>query len=526
MNSRLQSEVHSSIMGLVTRYSVLFCVAAAALCVAMAPVLDEESYLAITANLDPLRPYNWWRPWPPWYGGAEPDAFVYAHPPLFLAWVGFVQQWSEGLLGSRWAAGLPFAILLGWSGGRLIEAMTRRPRLALALWLSSPIVLLGLQRGLMPDLMVAALCTTAVLGWREQHNPMLQWVGGLALGLAAFTKYPALALVPVFVIHGWCTGTLKSRTRFWLAAGVPWCAGELWLALVYGRLHLVEVLGRASEISRGTGEGRAMAVCVRLVLGVSVIGLLARGARWVWAPAVLVAGAVCLWAWPADLSVVQRTVLLVSAAAGAAVLMPALHRLLQVLRGHEVDSDALLMSLWALAVVAGVWGVHNFAAPRYMLAAVLPLALLLLREVGGRQAGRTLLWTGAALQLIFATAITVAEHRFFEASADMARAAIVQFQPTHYTGEWAFRHEMDSAGLIFFSGDAPSGSIIAAPRHSSPGELPAGLVEVGRVTAEESTGLRLVGETAQIGMYAETLGALPVGWSSEPLEEVVLWRVP
>jgi hypothetical protein len=36
----------------------------------------------------------------------------------------------------------------------------------------------------------------------------------------------------------------------------------------------------------------------------------------------------------------------------------------------------------------------------------------------------------------------------------------------------------------------------------------------------------LVAESAQIGMYAETLGALPVGWSSEPLEEVVLWRVP
>ena len=242
--------------------------------------------------------------------------------------------------------------------------------------------------------------------------------------------------------------------------------------------------------------------------------------------AILVAGAVCLWAWPAGLTIVQRTFLLISAAAGAAALMPPLHRVLQMLRRDEVDSDALLMSLWALAVVAGVWGVHNFAAPRYMLAAVLPLALLVLREVGGRQAGRKLLLLGAGIQLSLGAAITVAEHRFFEASADMARAAIVQFQPTHYTGEWAFRHEMDSAGLVFFSGDAPSGSIIAAPRHSSPGELPAGLIEVGRVKAEESAGLRLVGETAQVGMYAETLGALPVGWSSEPLEEVVLWRVP
>jgi len=36
----------------------------------------------------------------------------------------------------------------------------------------------------------------------------------------------------------------------------------------------------------------------------------------------------------------------------------------------------------------------------------------------------------------------------------------------------------------------------------------------------------VVAASAQIGWYAETLGALPLGWSAEPLEEVVTWRVP
>ena len=513
-------------VGPVTRVSMAACLTVAALCVAMAPVLDEESYLAITANLDPLRPYHWWRPWPPWYGGSEPDAFVYAHPPLFLTWVGFVQEWADGLLGARWAAGLPFAALLGWSGGRLIEGVTRYPRLALALWLSSPIALLGLQRGLMPDLMVTALCTTAVVGWRERDHAALQWIGGLALSMAAFTKYPAMALVPVFLVHGWVTGTLRGRWRFWIAAALPWMAGEAWLAVVYGRLHLVEVLGRASEISRGTGDGRALAVLARMVLGVSVIGLLARGARWVWAPGILVGGAVCLWAWPPDLDGGQRLLLVVSAILGAAVLMPALRQCWRGVTARAADSDALLMALWALSVVGGVWGVHNFAAPRYLLAAMLPLAILLVVDVGERRGGRGLMWLGAGMQVIFAAALTMAEHRFFEASADMARAAIVQFQPTHFTGEWSFRHEMDSAGVIFFAGEAASGSIIAAPTHSSPGALPSGLVEVGRIAAEESSGLRVVAEQGQVGMYAETLGVLPVGWTSEPLEEVVVWRVP
>ncbi len=522
----MQSEVDGRRTGAVARMSMLACVAIAALCVAMAPVLDEESYLAITANLDPLRPYHWWRPWPPWYGGSEPDAFVYAHPPLFLMWVGVVQEWSDGLLGSRWAAGLPFALLLGWAGGRLIEGTTRHSKVALALWLSSPIAVLGIQRGLMPDLMVTALCTTAVLGWRERTNPTLQWIGGAALGLAAFTKYPAMALVPVFVVHGWLTGTLRGRGRFALAAATPWCLGEMWLAGVYGRFHLVEVLGRASEISRGTGEGRALAVLARMILSVSFVALLVRGARWVWAPSIVVGGAVCVWGWPPELTDVQRLFLVLCTIVGAAVLMPALRRCWRSISGDRVHEDATLMALWALSVVATVWGVHNFAAPRYLLGAMLPLAILMVVEVGDRRAGRTLLWVGAGIQVVMAAVLTAAEHRFFEASADIARATIVQFQPTHFTGEWAYRHEMDSAGVAFFADDAPSGSIIAAPTHSSPGALPAGLVEIGRVSADESTGIRLVAEAAQVGMYAETLGVLPIGWSSEPIEEVVVWRVP
>mgnify|MGYP002033720709 CR=1 FL=1 len=121
---------------------------------------------------------------------------------------------------------------------------------------------------------------------------------------------------------------------------------------------------------------------------------------------------------------------------------------------------------------------------------------------------------------------TKAMHRFFEAGADLARASVAQFNPTHYTGEWSFRHEMDRAGVEFFTGDAPSGSVIAAPTHSSPGELPTGLVEVGRISAEESFGPRVLNESLQIGLYAETLGALPIGWSDMPIEEVVAWQVP
>ena len=51
------------------------------------PVLDEESYLDIATQLRWDRPYDWWRPWPPWGANREADALVYAHPPGFLMWV-------------------------------------------------------------------------------------------------------------------------------------------------------------------------------------------------------------------------------------------------------------------------------------------------------------------------------------------------------------------------------------------------------------------------------------------------------
>jgi len=507
----------------VTRLSILLVLSIAVFFAAGVPILDEESYLAITRNFDILRPYHWWRPWPPWYGGSEPDAFVYAHPPLFLSWVAAIQSIAEGVRPVRLLASLPPAALLGWSAAQLINGVGHRPKLILAVWLSSPIVVLALQRGLMPDLMVAALTTTSVAGWHRRSERHMAIIGGLALGLAAFTKYPALAMVVVFLLHGWRVGAGPGAKWFWLAAALPWLIGEGWLAYVYGRFHLLEVLSRASEISRGTGEGRALALLVRLSLGVTVLGFFVRGTRWLWVAGFCTAAMAVLWGWPDDVILSARLLVGGFALVGA---LPLVFLVWVIFRDWAEPSDRSLMALWALAVLGTVWGVHNFSAPRYMLAAVLPLALLLVMEFGQRPQARRLLWVGSTIQLVLSLVLTITEHRFFEAGADLARAAIVHFEPTHFTGEWAFRHEMDGAGIEFFTGTAESGSIIVAPTHSSPGGLPSGLIELGRISAEEAFGPRVLNESLQIGLYAETLGALPMGWSDQPIEEVVAWQVP
>ena len=507
----------------VTRLSILLVLSIAVFCAAGVPILDEESYLAITMHFDMARPYHWWRPWPPWFGGSEPDAFVYAHPPLFLNWVAFVQHFADGIRPVRLLASIPPAVLLGWSAGQLMSRYSQRPRLVLALWLSSPIVFLSLQRGLMPDLMVSALMTASALGWLRKNEYPMAILGGVALGLAAFTKYPALVLVPVFILHGWFHRKSDHTKWFWISAAMVWFAGQAWLMSVYGRFHLMEVLTRASEISRGTGEGRALALLVRLSLGVTVLGYFAKGTRWVWLGAFLAASSAVLWGWPDDVILSARLWVGAFALAGALSLAVLVWVLVKEWRQ---PSNAFLFASWSVAVLATVWAVHNFSAPRYMLAAMLPLSILVVNEFGLRPPVRRWLWVGAGLQGLVSLVLTATEHRFFEAGADLARAAAVQFEPTHFTGEWSFRHEMDSAGVEFFTGNAQSGSVIAAPIHSSPGALPSGLVEVGRIQAEEDFGPRVLNESLQIGLYAETLGALPMGWSDQPIEEVVIWRVP
>ena len=177
-------------------------------------------------------------------------------------------------------------------------------------------------------------------------------------------------------------GWLGRSWPFWLAAAVPWLAGEAWLFAVYERVHLAEVLGRASEISRGTGDGRALGLLVRIPLGVAIVGLLARGQRWHWLPAFLLAGCVYLWAAPKDVALAQQMGLMAFAVVGALPIVLALSNLIRGLRDPSAESDRLLLSLWALAVLGGVWAVHNFAAPRYMLAAMLPVALLLVMDKG------------------------------------------------------------------------------------------------------------------------------------------------
>ncbi len=449
----------------------LLSVVAAALLMPAAPVLDEESYLDIAAQMSWARPYDWYRAWQPWGAQVPEDAYVYAHPPLHLWWI--------KLTGGLRAAGLLWAALLGFAAGDLCEG-SRDPWGSAALFMSCPIVLLSLVMTVGIDLPTVALSTACVALWVRDRRVL----AGIALGLAAAWKYPALLLLPVLIGHG------RRRAVPTLGAFVAvFGAVELYLVVQYGRPHVLEVLLTAGDIGRGPLLSRATGILFRL-------GTFFGGAS-PWALLGLVPALVV----EQDHGLGGMLLLALLGGCGIATLVRAAR-------------TGGLFGWWALAAIAGVL-VHNYADGRYLLPAVLPLAVV----CGGLP--RRLLLVAAGAQAVLAGLMVHAELAYAREAAGFAVEA------DRFTGEWSFRHAMRERNGSFWSPEETlqPGTRVAVPTHASPGPVPENWVEIERQESAGGPGLRLVDLERGVGWHADTLGAMPFWFGGGPHEEVRVLEV-
>lgn len=506
------------------------------------PLLDEESYLDIVRQIadHPFRPYDWWRRWQPWGAERVADAFVYAHPPGHLWWVGTWRALvGEGIL-LRLLCTVPWALLLGFSVGKLAEGTCRRPNTSAFLFAASPVVILALHSGLMPDLGTAALGTAAVAMWREalgKHHaldPEKAALAGVLLGLACCFKYPALVLVPVLVFHALRRGQLREAWPTWVAFAGVWGTLELLLFVQYGRFHLLEVLAWAPEIARGSLSGRAFGTVVRLSLVVCPFALLVAS-RWrraglVLAPLGLVA-AVALVGLDA-LGPVSAPLLILLAVGGGLLLLRGVAGLLPRLdsrkkRRRDRD-DPVLLGAWAVAVILGVVFGHNYAGGRYLLLAAAPLALLVGRTAENTPGGKLSARVAGLVWICLGLGLGLSQARQAKAVDLTAQRASQYAETGRYTGEWTFRWRMDREGWQAWVPGEPleAGTVLAVPVHSGPAPVPVDrLTLLAEEVSTDTLGLRIVDLEEGIGYHAETLGALPFGWVRAPLERVRIYEV-
>ncbi len=536
------------------------CVAMVLLAAAKVPALDEESYLWLGRMLDPTDPYGWSRAWPPW---DATNGFVYAHPPLFLLWMRALAPLQASLPALRIVAGAPFAWLLGWSVARLAAVTTHHPARASLAWLGSSIVVLGLQDSLMIDLPAVALLTAGVALWREALGApdevgLLRGarLGGLALGLAVCTKYSMAVVLPVLALHAVRLrsrpGVLRAGVELVLVVAGLGVAMEAVLAASYGGVHVWEVWSRRDEIPRGPMASRALGTLVRgALLPSAAVVLLARPALGAVGAGIGVAASIAVGE---QLSPAQAALLVTCSGLGGVLLARAVEAVLRgVARRRKGDrDDAWLLGGWLLAVVGGVVVAHNFASARYLLPAAVPAAILVARSAEEVRHGKAVLAWTSALGGALALALALADARFSAAGSEVARLAqtriaamdeapagasttsaaaadvapvtapLREAAPVRFSGEWSFRHAMESSGAQRLRpGErlAPCQWWVGVDS-TGRGEVPENGDPVARIESADSFPLRVVDATSRAGLYADTLGPLPFAWDAGPRRSI------
>ncbi len=500
----------------------------------MPPVVDEESYLFIGGIIGEHlgTPYDWWRAWQPVGEIPSDDTFIYAHPPLHLWWSAICQSLTNSISTLRIAVALPWLALLSGAVAYLSHELSKRKGWALSLWLSSPIVLLGCQASLMIDLPFVALSSAAVALWvrscRTEGSSSLSFVvTGVVLGLACITKYPALVLLPVLAIHAKNSGNLAGLVRALVGFLFVFGGVEVWLMVQYGEPHIWVAIESAGTIDRGPVFGRGFGLLVRLgvMFSPAIIFMNRRLFATISGAFAGVVGLAVVGL--GDFGAVGITAILICCAVSGFII----YTLITGIRQTKLKcDDTLLLACWAAAVLLSVLLGHNYAGGRYLLPAVLPLAILISNT--GVLGGTRVLWKRLAVGAWGGLGLLLAVGVDREARAIVALAESTSEHQTSgdlwFSGEWTFRHAMVEAGWSWLGpeGQIQIGDLVAIPSNSGAGFLPvAELVLVERLVSAEQYPFRLIDYQSDLGYHSELLGRLPFGFSSGEWHVVELYRV-
>jgi 4-amino-4-deoxy-L-arabinose transferase-like glycosyltransferase len=487
-----------------------------------------------------------------------PNTFeAMAHPPLVPYAIAAIAAATGGLHERSLHFGfLVFALVAAAAMYDLGRRFTARPLEAALLLVSAPIFLLS-AGSLMTDMPALALSLGGLaLFVRGVDAARRAEVGaaGILIGLATLTRYSTLIVIPLLVAYALAKGRWRAALPALGAAGLVFASWAAQNLAVHGALHVVtsarhyqlffegqsfdalalvrKTLGDATALGGTAFAGAGLLLLTRARRRLQVFGLAGLAAFVVYLLAPKGIERLATYRGPEILAVCACF------AAGVLLVVEALGSDRQQGAAAGSPQDALFLRLWlALSLLAAIL-VLPFGAARYVLPALPPLVLLLVRRwqgflaAGGRARPVVALIAFQGLGLGGVLGLADAE------LADRYRRVALQLRQDHpgrrlwFVGEWGFRYYMGTVGGLYLRstdespgvGDLIVRPVIAGMHEVSPG-VKRRAVLLQEIPLQSRWPLRLMSFDAKAGYYSHHWGYLPWAPSRAPLETIEIFEV-
>ncbi len=485
------------------------------------PFIHDVAEHIVEAPLDPYGFDIFWMQWP------QP-VFEELTPPVVPYW------WSiaMGVFGDRpfvWKLWMyPFALLFCVALYSVLRRFT--PDIALPLVLmtaGSPAILPSIN--FMQDIPALALGLSGLalyLRAAERGRIPLAIASGLVCALAAQTKFTALTVPMVILVHGAIFRRRGLALTTVLAATLLFAAWEGWMTLKYGQGMFAGQLGSDLYWYRRS----AMLVPLIRLLGalaplLAVVAAAAAGLRWS-APVGSVAVVACF----AGLTMVPMAAPLYTlfGVIGGLVLAAVAVHLLTV----GGDRSSWFVVLWVMIEVVGFFATAPFPAVRRVLGLLVALTVMVgyfaSRRTEKLRLGGGMVWPVAA-SVLLGLAVFSVDRLEATAQRDAANVAAERVRTDDpgariwYLGHWGFQFYAGRAGMhpvIPDSSLLASGDWLVVPGRVHLQEVSVGEDVVGRVDVVDIEDRWPL--ATNLGFYG---GSTPLVHHEGPRQRVQIFRV-
>jgi hypothetical protein len=482
-----------------------------------------------------------------WYGTAMPMYEVNQNPPLtgyYLAIAGALFGWREATL--HLAMMLP-AALAGVGVYLLSRHFCRQSMSAALIAIVTPAFLVS-STTLMSDMLLLMFFVWAIVFWLEGlSRRQYRWliVSGIAIGLAALSKYFGACLIPLLLAHSLTAGKGNRRAVCFLLLPLLLIAAYEYATFhLYGRGLLLDAVRYASAVKtdfvpdygrRAFVTAAFLGACLAPLLFYA--GYLWRRRGWIVGLVIASAGALS-YAIVLDRDAAPALALQVGLwlAVGIGAMQLAVSDLLR----HK-DARALLLFLWTAGTLLFVVFFNHLVNVRVLLPLVPAVAILIVRriedagEVSSRYRRPVPAWpivpaVVLALCVAYADMSLANASRRAAAEVPVDRASPVK---TWFGGHWGFQYYMELRGAEAVNTAVPlfrPGDLVALPRNTTnPIALPEHIVaERSPMEVDILPWLATMQSELGAGFYADVWGPLPFVFAPVPPEQyqIVVLGVP